>query len=467
MIINLSIGEIAKAVKGEIINGSDNNLTIKNIAVDSRKVLPDSLFIALKGEKADGHDFILKAVDSGALGVIAQKNHVKQIDLQTINAPVIAVEDTLAALLNTAKYYKSLFKKLNITAGITGSVGKTTTKEFVYSVLSERFKTQKSSENHNTDTGMSFTLFELEEDTEAIILEMGMSGFGEIKRLSETANPDAAVITTIGTSHISNLGSREGIKKAKFEILDGMDYNANIILNGDEPLLYSEKNKTGRKEYFFGINNKDADFTAGNIEFDYDNGYSFFTVNNDNFKFKIPASGTHNIYNALPAFITGKIYGLSNDEIQAGFNNFQNVKMRQNIYDFNGITIIDDCYNASLESVKAALETLSKIKKINNNKKIAVLSDVLESGDFAEEIHRKIGESVVENKTDKVFAYGENSEITCRTIKKHNAECVYFDDKSEIAKALYKEAKKDDVILFKASRGMALETVIEDFKKLF
>ena len=464
MIINLGIKEIAKAVKGEIINGFDDNITIKNIAVDSRKILPDSLFIALKGEKADGHNFISQAFESGAVGVIARKDTVNKIALQKQNAVIVAVDDTLAALLNIAKYYKSLFKKLNITVGITGSVGKTTAKEFIYSVLSEKFITQKSNENHNTDTGMSFTLFELEEDTEALVLEMGMSGFGEIKRLSETANPNTAVINNIGTSHILNLGSREGIKKAKFEILDGMDYNSNIILNADEPLLYSEKNKTGRNEYFFGINNKDADFTAENIEFDYDNNYSRFTINKDNFKFKIPIAGTHNVYNALPAFIAGKIYGLTNEEIQAGFDNFQNAKMRQNIYDFNGITIIDDCYNASLESMRAALETLSKIR---GNKKIAVLSDVLESGNFAEEIHRKIGEAAAENKTDKVFVYGENSKTTCETVNKRGATCVYFDDKSKIAQSLYKETKKGDVVLFKASRGMALETVIEDFKKLF
>jgi UDP-N-acetylmuramoyl-tripeptide--D-alanyl-D-alanine ligase len=181
------------------------------------------------------------------------------------------------------------------------------------------------------------------------------------------------------------------------------------------------------------------------------------------FKYTIPAAGIHNIYNALPGVVIGKIYGLSDKEIQAGLGNFKNVKMRQDIYDFNGVTIIDDCYNASLESVRAAFETLSKI---NKNKKIAVLSDILETGAFAKEIHTKIGEAAAESKIDKIFVCGEESKLIFDFINDVN-RCVYFNDKSEIAERLFSEAQKGDAVLFKASRGMALETVIEDFKKLF
>ena len=464
--MNLSIADIAKAANGEIIN--NNNIIIKNITKDSRKVLSDSLYWSIQGEIFDGHDFIFEAVENGALGVVAREEAVKRFDLQSRNMTVIAVKDTVQALLDFAKYYKNLHKnldKLDKIIAVTGSVGKTTAKEFMYSVLSEKFKTQKSGGNFNNEIGMPFTLFELEKDTEAVVLEMGMSGFGEIKRLSESANPDMAVITNIGTSHISNLGSREGIKKAKFEILDGMAYDSDIILNADDNMLYSERNKTERKEYFFGINNEEADFIAEEIEFDYNKNISAFTV--DKIKFKIPAAGTHNIYNALPALIAGKIYGLSNEEIQGGFNNFENAKMRQNIYALNDITniiIIDDCYNASLESVKAAVETLANI---NKSKKIAVLSDVLESGSFSGEIHRKIGEDLLYKKIDKVYLFGENSKITYETVKQGGGECVYFEDKSEIASELFRELKelRECAVLFKASRGMAMETVLEDLKK--
>ena len=349
---------------------------------------------------------------------------------------------------------------------VTGSVGKTTTKEFIYSVLGEKFITQKSEGNYNTEIGLPFTIFSLGENTEALILEMGMSGFGEIKRLSETANPNTAVITNIGTSHIEMLGSREGIKKAKLEILEGMDSDSNIILNADEPLLYSEKNKTGKTEYFFGIENKDADFTAENIEFDYEKNVSEFTVKS--YKFRIPAVGVHSIYDALPAIITGKIYGVSDDEIQAGLNNFQNAKMRQNIYDYNGITIIDDCYNASLESVLAAFNVLVGIAEKTNGRKVAVLSDILEAGDYSDEIHAKIGEEAVKRNIS-VYLYGEKSKAIFDAIFRSsggNYDAFYAPDKNGIIHTgiINCDTKKGDVILFKASRGMAMETVLEDFK---
>jgi len=477
--MNLSIAEIAKAVNGEIINNHDLNIPmIKNIVTDSRKILPDGLFFAIKGEKVDGHDFIPEVIDDGILGVVAQENSVKQIALQDKKAIIIAVRDTIQALLDTAKYYKSLFKNIDKTVAVTGSVGKTTTKEFIYSVLATKFKTTKNEGNFNNEIGLPLTVFSTAEDTEALVLEMGMSGFGEIKRLSETANPNTAAITNIGTSHIEMLGSKEGIKKAKFEILDGMDMNSNIILNADDPLLYSEKNKTGRKEYFFGIKNSDADFTAENIELDYEKNISDFTVKILNgtiitgSRFIIPAAGIHNIYDALPALITGKIYGMSDEEIQAGFNNFQNAKMRQNIYEYYGITIIDDCYNASAESVLAALDVLSGVAEKNRGRKIAVLSDILESGNYSEQIHSETGKAAVEKNIDIIYLSGEKSKVTYDTIEKikrgaGNCMCRYFGDKSEIAQALYEEVKKGDVILFKASRGMALETVIDDFKYKF
>ena len=460
--MNLSIAEIAKAVSGEIIN--DKNITIKNIVTDSRKILPDSLFFAIKGEIFDGHDFVGKAIENGALVVVMREETAKQFALQDKSAVIITVKDTDQALLDAAKYYKSQHKNLEKIVAITGSVGKTTAKEFMYWVLSERFKTQKTPGNYNNTIGLPFTLFWLEEDTKALVLEMGMNHFGEISRLSKTANPDTAVIINIGTSHIEMLGSREGIKKAKFEMLDGMDNNSNIILNADEPLMFCEKNKTEKKEYFFGIKNPSADFIAENIEFDYEKNISEFDVKN--FRFKIPAVGIHNIYDALPAIITGKIYGLSDAKIQDGLNNFKSEEMRQNIYKFNDITIIDDCYNASLESVKAALEVLSQI---NGNKKIAVLSDILETGSFAEEIHRKIGEAAVENKIDRIFICGEKSKATYESVKQKGCQrnCAYFADKSEIADALCNEVKKGDIVLFKASRGMAMETVLEDFRNKF
>ena len=462
--MNLSITEIAKAVKGEIINKSTQTDRITSVTTDSRKVPANSLFFAIKGEKFDGHDFALQTIKDGAVCVIAQKDAVKRYCLQDINAWIIAVNDTVQALLDTAKYFKSQLKNLDKVVAVTGSVGKTTTKEFTAAVLASKYKTQKSEANYNNEMGLPYTLFSIEEDTEAAVLEMGMNSFGEIKRLSETANPDTAMIINIGTSHIEMLGSREGIKKAKFEILDGMSLNSNIILNADEPLLYCEKNKTGRKEYFFGINNKDADFIAENIEIDYIKNTSSFYV--DNFKFEIPATGNHSIYDALPALVTGKVYGLSDVEIQEGFNNFQNAKMRQNIYEFHGITIIDDCYNASKESVLAAFDVLFGIAEKTNGQKIAVLSDILESGDYSEQIHGDIGQAAAKQNIS-AYLFGEKSKAAFDAMSLAGGDCFYSSDKSDIAAIMRAEVKKGDVILFKASRGMAVETVLADFKKLF
>jgi UDP-N-acetylmuramoyl-tripeptide--D-alanyl-D-alanine ligase len=465
--MNLSIAEITGAVKGEILNNS-KEIRIKNISTDSREDLHDSLFVALKGDIRDGHDFTAQAVEKGAAAVIINKDYVFEHN----GVIIIKVENTGQAFLDLAKYYKSLFD-INLTVGITGSVGKTTVKEFMHAVISQKYKARKTAGNFNNEIGLPKTIFGLQEDERALVLEMGMNHLGEIARLSKTGQPDIGVINNIGTSHIENLGTREGIKKAKFELLDGMSSSANIILNADEPLIYSEKGKTGKREIFFGIENKDADFTAVNIRFDYENNESYFEISGAGFT--IPAVGVHNVHNAIPAYIAGKLCGLSDGQIQAGFNNFENAKMRQNIYAYHGITIIDDCYNASLESVKAALAVLSQINNANkdnkNGKKIAVLADILECGDFADEIHENIGKAAVENHIDTIFVYGEKSRKIFEVINIYSrGRCFYFEDKAEIAGKLFERIKlyKDEAtILFKASRGMAMETVLEDFKKLF
>ena len=464
--MNLSIAEIAGAVKGEVLN--DKDLRVKNIVTDSRGILEGGLFFALKGETLDGHDFAAKAIENGAVGAVLNKGYPLNAlnDLNDRNAVIIWVEDTGRAFLDLAKYYKSLFE-LELTVGITGSNGKTAVKELMHAVLSQKYKARKNEGNFNNEVGLPKTVFELRRDERALVLEMGMNHFGEISRLSKTAEPDIGVINNIGTNHIENLGSREGIKKAKCEIMDGMSADAHIILNADEPLLYCEKGRTGKRERFFGIENGDADFAAGKISFDYVNRASYFEISGVGFK--IPAVGLHNVYNALPVYAAGKICGLSDGQIQAGFNNFENVKMRQNIYAFNGITIIDDCYNASLESVGAALAVLAEINKGNKQeRKIAVLSDILECGDFADEIHEKIGEALLEYNIDKIFVYGEKSRKIFEFVNIYSkGRCFYFEDKAQVAGKLFEEARNGGTFLFKASRGMAMETVLEDFKKLF
>ena len=466
--MKLNLREICKAVKGDLYNnGEEINISSDKICVDSRKIETGSLFIAIKGENVDGHDFIAGVIKSGASAVVVSRDYYKN-NSDGVKYICVAVDDTKQALLDTAKLCKSKIKPIVI--AITGSVGKTTTKEFIYSVVSQKYITQKNEGNLNTDTGLSMTMFGLKDDTQVLVQEMGMNNFGEIDELSRTAEPDTAVITNIGTSHIEMFGSRENICKAKFEILNGMSEKTHICLNADEPLLYSQRGKTGKNEIFFGIENENADIIARNIKIDYKTGSTEFDIFDANankcMSANIPVVGEHNVRNALAAFAVAKIHGLDFDEIQRGFNNFENGKMRQNIYSFHDITIIEDCYNASLESVTAALGVLSGIAKESGGRRIAVLSDILETGNFSDEIHRKVGQTVAAVNTDAAFIYGEKSKLTVDGIKSGGEGCCvyYFTDKKEMAKKLCDEVRKNDVVLFKASRGMMLEDVVNDFK---
>ena len=481
--MKLNFNEICEAVKGDLyVNSGENvgrgdpdapcssvtdSISADEICIDSRKIKAGAMFIATKGENVDAHDFIAGVVENGAAAVVMSREYYKN-HAESINYTCIAVDDTKQAMLDIAKLCKS---KINpVVIAVTGSVGKTTTKEFIYSVISQKYKTQKNEGNFNTEIGLPLTMFALKDDTQVLVQEMGMNNFGEIDKLSKTAEPDTAVITNIGTSHIEMLGSRENIKKAKLEILNGMKKEANIYLNADEPLLYSEKGKIGKNEVFFGIENEEADILAKNIKIDYGRNLTEFDIvyMGKYISASVPAIGKHNVYNALAAFAVGKLHGLNFDEIQRGFNNFENAKMRQNIYSFRDITIIEDCYNASLESVTAALDVLRGIAEESGARKIAVLSDVLESGSYSDEIHYKIGRAVASINTDIAFIYGEKSKMTVEGIKSCGCEkcrIYYFMNKKDMAEKLCSEVKKGDVILFKASRGMMLEDVVNDFKE--
>ena len=463
--ISLNLNEIARAVNGQILN-NNNDIEIENISTDARENLDGCLFVALKGEVYDGHDFTAQAVENGAVAVIINCGRAMMVnDGRAMRAPTIAVENTSQAFLDLARFYKSKFE-LDLTVGITGSAGKTTVKEFMHAVLAQAYKARKNIANFNNEVGLPKTIFSLQADERVLVLEMGMNSFGEISRLSRTAEPDICVINNIGTAHIENLGTREGIKKAKFEILEGMSENASIILNADDALLYAEKNKTGKREYYFGIDNKNADFIAEDISYDYEKNESYFKISGTSFK--IPAVGVHNILNAMPAYMTGKLCGISDELIQAGFNNFENAKMRQNIYEYNGIIIIDDCYNSNKEAVLAAFDVLCGIAEKTGGYKIAVLADILECGDHAEEIHREIVDAALEKKIF-LYLYGENMRSALENLFNKNRSLYpcYWYEKDKIANMLYEAIDKGDVILFKASRGMAMETVLEDFKNMF
>lgn len=445
-----SLKEIAKALGQDI----DSDKIITKISIDSRDVDENTLFFAIKGERFDAHDFIPEVDKKGVGAVVGHKN-------VECKAPVISVDDTRKALLSLARSYRLSFPEL-LVVGLTGSVGKTTTKEMTACVMARKYKTLKTEGNLNNEIGMPKTLFRLDESYKCAVIEMGMSDFNEISVLSQHAQPDCAIITNVGVSHIENLGSRDGILKAKLEILDGLKKGSPVFLNGDNDKLVTVKNDD-YKITFFGIDNKNCDVIAEDIE---ENGLAteFVAVRGDvRQKITIPTVGIHNVYDALAAFAVGTEYGIDTEEIAKGLADYVPSGMRQRINTVNGITFIEDCYNASPDSQRAGLNSLCKIAK---GRKIAVIGDMLELGSYSETAHRTVGEYAAECKIDALYTYGKESHFTADSARKSGLSNVFeFDDKKLLTQKLLDELKEGDTISFKASRGMALEEVFKEIYK--
>lgn len=440
----LTFKAAAKAV------GSDTNLEGKfqGVTTDTRKITPGSLFIALSGENFDGHDFAAKALENGAAAVMVEKDC-------GLGDRQILVENTRYALLDLAGYYRSLF---NIpVVGITGSVGKTTTKEMIYAVLSSKYNTLKNEGNLNNEIGVPLTLFRLEPEHEAAVIEMGMSGFGEISRMTNAVKPDAAVISNIGVSHIEKLGSREGILKAKLEIMEGMAQDAPVIINGDNDLLPGADYGT-HPVTLYGIDDdncafKALDITSTDVE-------TAFTCDfgDEPVRVCLPFTGRHNIYNALAAVAAGTKFGIPAAEGLEALKNYKTTGMRQKIVKNFGMTFIEDCYNASPDSQKAAMSVLGSV---NCKRRIAVVGDMLELGDYSETGHRLVGKYAAENKVDVLFTYGERAKDSAACGREMGIPLVKsYTDKGELIYDLAELLREGDAVLYKASRGMKLEEVI-------
>lgn len=442
--VPVTFKEAAKAVNSI----SELEGTFDNVCTDTRKIQPGCLFIALKGENFDGHTFAAKAVESGALCVMV--DHDCGLD-----AKQIIVEDTRIALLQLAGYYRSLFNIHVI--GVTGSVGKTTTKEMVHTVMSSKYDTLKNEGNLNNEIGVPLTLFRLEKHHEAAVIEMGMSGFNEISRMTAIVKPDAAIISNIGVSHIENLGSREGILKAKLEILEGMAPDAPIILNGDDDML--SKADTGSHPVIrYGIQNTDCAYKALNITSTDEETAFECSSGAGAVEASLPFTGRHNIYNALAATAAGKLFDISEEDAMEALKGYKTTGMRQKIVKKSGITFIEDCYNASPDSQSAAMSVLGSLTA---RRKIAVAGDMLELGEYSETAHRLVGQYAAKNNIDILFTYGEKSKFTAESGLENGLKDVRsFTDKEALTKELSSLLQEGDAVLFKASRGMKLEDVI-------
>ena len=461
---NLTIKDIINVTKGNMIQGNPEFIC-KNFSKDTRTIQKGDIYIAIKGEKFDGNMFWKQALEKGAECVIVSDIQYEKEDLEIFQEKtIIKVENTLEALYEIAKLKRS-FYQIPVIA-ITGSVGKTSTKDMVANVVSQKYKTLKTIGNHNNNIGLPFTILKLQEE-EALVLEMGMNHLGEIQLLSNIAKPNICIITNIGTSHIGNLGSRENILKAKLEILEGAE-EPTIIINQDNDLLYKwqKENKKRKNIITYGIYTP-SDIKAENIKLNKDTSEFTFGMGKDNIKIEVPIGGEHFILNSLCAICVGKILKIEKDRIKKGIEEFELTKKRMDITELeNGIRIINDAYNASLESMQASLKYLSKFK---DNRKIAVLGDMLELGEYSKKLHEKVGEEVHQNNIDILMCSGKDARYIVKKaqetgMKKNNI--YYFENKSNLENKLKEIAKKGDIILFKASNGMRFFDIVENLKEV-
>lgn len=431
---------------------SDLTGTINTISTDSRVIDENTLFVALKGERFDANDFVEDVLNKGAKAVVCSRYNGE-------SDRVILVEDTGKALLQIAKGYRS---KFNIPfVALTGSVGKTTTKGMVHAVLSEKYNTLKTQGNLNNEIGVPKTLFCLENSHEAAVIEMGMNHFNEISRLTEVVMPNIGIITNVGTAHIENLGSREGILKAKCEITEGMKKGSPLIINGDNDML-STINTTDFEVIKFGIDSENLYMKAENIKFLPDGSEFTAVCENESVKAFVPAVGIHNVYNALCAMCVGKKMGFTLTEVASALKNFAPEGMRQNVREVKSYTFIEDCYNANPDSMKASLVTLNTIKK---NRSIAVLGDMLELGDYSNTAHYEVGKIAGDVKTDIVITFGELSLLTKKGAEENGAKAYSFMDKKELTEFLKSILQENDTVLFKGSRSMKMEEIFHQLYK--
>ena len=449
----LTLKQIADWCGGKV-SAQFENLRVDRMQSDSRKVRRGDLFVALRGEKADGHDFAEAAISHGAVAALVSRPISEKL-------PAIEVTDTLRAYGDIAAGYRQLTGVKVV--GITGSVGKTTTKEMTASVLEAAYHTAKTEGNHNNNLGLPMTIMDMPENTEVAVLEMGMNHSGEMEYLSSIARPDLAIITNIGTMHIEHLGTREGILQAKLEIMRGMPDDGAGVFNGDEPLLWNIRAIGKHKKYYYGIENHACDVTATDIV-ELDDGVRFVVHGfGQQFELFVPMLGRHAVYNALAATTVGLLLGVKAEKIQARFSSFHNTGMRQKIYVKNGVTIIEDCYNAGPESTEAALDVLAGIK--TDGRRIAVLGDMLELGNRSAAEHYRIGRLAV-GKADLLLTYGEHSVRTLTgaiTGGMNPKNTDHFDTHEDMAHMLKMRVSEGDVVLFKGSRGMRMEKVLQLF----
>ena len=455
--MQISLEFVCRSINGRIIKGNDKHI-ITSVTTDSRRVEEGSLFIALVGENFDGHDYINKAIDAGASAVLSQ------YILDSADFTYILVEDTQAALLKLAAYYRS---KFHIPAvAITGSSGKTTTKEMVAAVLGENFEVLKNEGNLNNTIGLPITVFCMEKRHTICVFEMGMDKLGEIKALASVVKPDIAVITNVGTAHIEFLGTRENILKAKKEIFSFFTGDDKAIINGDDDMLATVSDLPC-KIIRYGTN-EENDLYAFNINQRSDEGMEFTLIINDNQEqFFVPLIGMHNVYNALCAISVGLAMNMKIEKIRKGLAKFVSGKMRMEVFlTKDGIKVINDSYNANPDSTVAAIEVL---KNMNcKGRRVLILADMLELGEYSERGHRRVGEKATHSKIDILITIGENAKYISQGALDSGMKEEQIYRLGDNKTAYYKLKSiliPTDTVLIKGSRAMKLEEIADSLRE--
>ena len=441
----MKVYEIVEATRGILVSGNKDD-EINFFSQDSRQMTNGGMYIPLKGERFDGHNFIESAFQTGAKAIISEK------DVNYEDKIVIKVKDTHQALKDMASYLRN-HRPVKV-VGVTGSVGKTSTRDMVYSVVKQKYKTLKTEGNYNNEIGLPLTILRYH-DEEVLVLEMGMNHLQEMSRLSMIARPDIACITNVGTAHIGELGSRENILKAKLEIINGMKEGSTLIINQDNDMLQTVELphlnvvRVGKgKEASIQASHIVLEETKSSFEVEYQGKKEIIEV---------PVQGEHNISNALIAIAVGIELNISLEDIKKGIQEFKLTKNRMDILEKNHKTVIDGTYNASVDSMKSSIDVLANYKK----RKVAILADMLELGDYSQQLHEEVGSYVASKGIDILVCVGKEAKYIYQKARESMKDVYYFESNQEVIARLDELLKEDDVILVKGSHSMNLKEVVE------
>lgn len=457
--MDIKVKNILEVCNAKLIFGNEEEIC-ENFSKDTREIKSGDVYIGIKGEKFDGSAFFEKALENGAKVCILEKTEISnEIKEKYKDRTIIEVENSIEALQKIAKFKREMY---NIpVVAVTGSVGKTSTKDILASVISKKYKVLKTEGNLNNHIGLPLTILKLKDHT-AMVVEMGMSALGEIRTLTNIAKPTLCVITNVGTSHIGNLGSRENILKAKLEILEGMDKTGTLVINNDNDMLNAWNNTNNTYNVVtFGIDNPSC-ITANEVALKEYSSEFVAKVNDEMLNVEVLVGGKHFVYNALCAIAVGKLLDIPNNDILSGIVEFKLTKNRMDVHkNKNDVIVINDCYNANYDSMKAAIEYLAKISA---KRKIAVLGDMLELGDYSKELHEKVGEVVANNKIDLLITVGKEAHnIVKKAVEKglNKDNTVNFSTNDEAVNLLNEILKPEDAVLIKASNSMHFNEIVE------